>query len=114
MTSHVIVKTIRNFFCPKVNTDVHIEFLTDMKYQDGHISDTREVLAHPFCEQQDQCGIGRRHYGRVFYDWSLCANAELRQTGRRKEQGNGANNDSQAGSAEENCRQRPAEVSARR
>ena len=94
MIPRVVIKTIRNFYCPAVEAEVHLEYCTDLKYQVGQASDIREVLINPDCEQKDQCGIASQQAGKTTYDWSRCAHQELQtavcqQDGEKREWGLG-------------------------
>ncbi len=77
MNQHRTLKTIRSFYCPKVNAGVHIKYCTELRYQCGKASDTRERLIEPDCEQKDRCGIASNQDQETIYDWSACAHPEL-------------------------------------
>jgi hypothetical protein len=83
MPSSVTVKTTKIFHCPKIDTEVGIEYCTGLKYLGGPASDIREILINPDCERKTRCGIACQKDGKAVYDWSLCANPELRTAGRQ-------------------------------
>ena len=79
MRPRIIIKTVRNFYCYKINTDVHIEYCTDLCYQDQRSSRTVEILMNPDCEGKDHCGIACRQSEKSIYDWSCCVHSDLQK-----------------------------------
>ena len=77
MSPRIVIKTIRNFFCGRINAEVHLEYCTDFHYQPGRDLIVKELTLHPDCEQKDHCGIACRKEGKVVYDWSGCLHPEL-------------------------------------
>lgn len=79
MKPRIVIKTGRNFFCPAVKAEVHIEYCTDLTYETGQISDTTEMLISPDCELKNHCGIAcQERDGKTTYNWSRCAHQELK------------------------------------
>jgi len=74
----MLLKTIKNYYCPKIETSVHIQFCTQLEYLSGKESDIVEHLINPDCERKDQCDIARQQDGQTVYNWSCCVNPHLR------------------------------------
>jgi hypothetical protein len=93
MKPRIIIKTVKNFHCPKIESEVHLEFCTDLRYEANMNNSPGERLIHPDCEEKDQCGIASEQDGKTIYDWSCCANPELKtavwQDGEKREWGLG-------------------------
>ena len=83
MKPRIIIKTVKNFHCPKINDEVHMEYCTDLSYEPDKINGASELLIDSDCDKKDKCGIACQQDGKTGYDWSQCANPELRTTVRQ-------------------------------
>jgi hypothetical protein len=79
------VRMIKNFYCPSINSEVHIEYLSILQYQAGQDIIAGELVFNPDCERKEQCGIACREQNEIRYDWSRCLNPELKASLLQKE-----------------------------